>query len=93
MNGFRLKIVTPDGLIFDDTAEKILVRTLEGDMAVLAGHINCVCPLGTGRAVIEAGGRRRTAACSGGMLNVINGAVTLVSTTFAWAEDTDAARK
>lgn len=92
MTSFPLKIVTPDGLIFDGTAEKIIVRTLTGDMAVLARHINCVCPLGMGRAVVETDGQRKTAACIGGMLNVIDGAVTLVPTTFEWAEDIDLAR-
>ena len=92
MTSFPLKIVTPAGLIFDGTAEKIIVRTLTGDMAVLARHINCVCPLGMGRAVVETDGQRKTAACIGGMLNVIDGAVTLVPTTFERAEDIDLAR-
>ena len=92
MTSFPLKIVTPDGLIFDGMAEKVIVRTTEGDMAVLARHINCVCPLGMGRAVIEADGQRRTAACIGGMLTVTDGVVSLVPTTFEWAEDIDLAR-
>ena len=89
MTSFPLKIVTPDGLIFDGSAEKVIVRTINGDMAVMARHINCVCPLGMGRAVVESDGKRRTAACIGGMLNVIDGTVTLVPTTFEWAEDID----
>ena len=89
MTSFPLKIVTPDGLIYDGSAEKIIVRTMTGDMAVLARHINCVCPLGMGRAVVEIEGKRRTAACIGGMLSVNNGEVTLVPTTFEWAEDID----
>lgn len=89
MTSFPLKIVTPDGLIYDGPAEKIVVRTMTGDMAVLARHINCVCSLGMGRAVVEMEGKRRTAACIGGMLSVNNGEVTLVPTTFEWAEDID----
>ena len=92
MTSFPLKIVTPDGLIYDGPAEKIIVRTVTGDMAVLARHINCVCPLGMGRAVVEIEGKRRTAACIGGMLSVTNGEVALVPTTFEWAEDIDYAR-
>ena len=89
MTSFPLKIVTADGLIFDGMAEKLIVRTVTGDMAVLARHINCVCPLGMGRAVVEADGQRKTAACIGGMLNVFDGTVTLVPTTFEWADDID----
>lgn len=93
MNTFPLKIVTPDGLIFDGEAQRIIVRTIEGDMAVMARHINCVVPLGMGRAtLIDADGNRRYAACIGGMLSVQNGEVSLVPTTFEWAESIDAAR-
>ena len=89
---FPLKIVTPDGLIFDGQAEKLIVRSVTGDMAILARHINCVCPLGMGQAIVEADGQRRTAACIGGLLSVIDGEATLVPTTFEWADQIDAAR-
>lgn len=92
MTSFPLKIVTPDGLIFDGPAEQIIVRTTSGDVAILARHINYVAPLGMGKAVIIASGQRRTAACIGGMLSVVNGEVTLVPTTFEWANEIDIAR-
>ena len=92
MNSYPLKIVTPDGLQFDGPAEEVIVRTTTGDMAFLAGHINCVAPLGMGRATIVAGGQKRYAACIGGMVSVVNGSVTLVPTTFEWADSTDAER-
>lgn len=92
MNSFPLKIVTPDGLLFDGEAEKVIVRTTTGDLAVLAKHLNCVAPLGMGRAIIEYRGVRRYAACIGGMLSVQSGSVTLVPTTFEWAESIDTAR-
>ena len=89
MTGFPLKIVTPDGLVYDGQAEMVVVRTTEGDMAVMARHINCVVPLGMGTATITANGERKIAACIGGMLSVVNGECTLVPTTFEWAEDID----
>ena len=92
MTSFPLKIVTPDGLVFDGSAEQIIVRTTSGDVAILARHINYVAPLGMGRAVIIAGGNRRTAACIGGMLTVVDGAVTLVPTTFEWSDKIDVQR-
>ena len=92
MTPFSLKIVTPDGLIFDGQAEELVVRTTSGDMGILAGHINCVAPLGMGRATVIIDGKRRYAACIGGMVSVVDSNVTLVPTTFEWAESIDAAR-
>lgn len=92
MTPFHLKIVTPDGLIFDGQAEELIVRTTAGDVAILARHINYVAALGMGRATVVADGKRRTAACIGGMLSVLNGEVTLVPTTFEWSESIDVAR-
>ena len=92
MTPFHLKIVTPDGLIYDGEAEQLTVRTQEGDVSILARHINFVTPLGMGRASVVANGQRRNAACIGGMLSVVNGEVTLVPTTFEWADQIDVER-
>lgn len=92
MNTFPLKIVTPDGLKFDGTAEKLVVRTATGDAAILARHVNYVAPLGMGEAAVTADGQTRYAACIGGMVSVVDGAVTLVPMTFEWSDQIDVAR-
>ena len=92
MTTFSLKIVTPDGLQFDGQAEELIVRTTSGDIGIMAGHINCVASLGMGRATVVIDGKKRYAACIGGMVSVVNGEVTLVPTTFEWAEDIDSKR-
>ena len=92
MTTFRLKIVTPDGLMYDGEAEKLLVRSTGGDVCILARHMNYLAPLDMGVAIVEAAGKRRRAACIGGMLSVHSGAVNLVPTTFEWAEQIDPER-
>ena len=92
MNSFRLKIVTPNGVAFDGMAEELIVRTTTGDLGILAGHIPCVAPLGMGRATIITQGKRRYAACIGGMVSVMDSHVNLVPTSFEWAEDIDQER-
>ena len=92
MTPFPLKIVTPDGVQYDGQAEELIVRTTTGDLGILAGHMNCVAPLGMGRATIVIDGKKQYAACIGGMLSVMQGKVTLVPTTFEWAKDIDDAR-
>lgn len=92
MNTFPLKIVTPDGVHFDGIAEELVVRTTTGDIGILAGHVNCVAPLGMGMATVITEGKRRYAACIGGMVSVVNNQVTLVPTTFEWSDQIDVAR-
>ncbi|MGM9602744.1 MAG: ATP synthase F1 subunit epsilon [Faecousia sp.] len=92
MTSFPLKIVTPDGLEYDGQAEEVIVRTTSGELGVLANHINMVAPLGMGTATIVIDGKKRYAACIGGMISVMNKEVTLVPTTFEWAEEIDVKR-
>lgn len=92
MTPFSLKVVTPDGEKYNGQAEELVVRTISGDMGIMAGHINIVAPLGTGECMVVVSGEKHYGACIGGMVSVMNGAVTLVPTTFEWAEDIDVAR-
>lgn len=92
MTPFPLKIVTPDGIAFDGQAESVTVRSTTGDLGILAGHTNLLAPLGMGRCTLIMDGQRRYAACIGGMVSILEGKVTLVPTTFEWAEAIDTER-
>ena len=92
MTPFSLKIVTPDGVKFDGKAEELVVRSTTGDIGIMAGHINCVAPLGMGEAMILINGKRRYGACIGGMVTVMDGAASVVATTFEWSDEIDVAR-
>ncbi len=92
MSTFPLTIVTPDGLLFEGEAERLRVRTIEGDVCILARHIDYATALGMGEAAVTIDGKVRCAACMGGLLSVTGGKVSLVPTTFEWAEQIDAPR-
>lgn len=92
MSTFHLQIVTPDGGFFDGEAERVSVRTIDGEAAVLGNHIPYVTALGIGEARVVVDGQTRRAAASGGMLAVTPGHVRVVATTFEWAEEIDVER-
>ena len=93
MADFHLQIVTPDRMVYDGQAEKIILRTVNGDVCILARHIDYAAPLGVGVAkVTDDQGNERIAACNGGLLSVDKGQVRVMATTFEWAEDIDLAR-
>ena len=92
MKSFNLKVVTPDGLAFDSEIESLLVRTDDGDVEFLAGHIDYMASLGTGRARIKQDGKDRFASVSGGFVTVSDGEVKLIAITFEFREDIDLER-
>jgi F-type H+-transporting ATPase subunit epsilon len=89
MKAFTLKVVTPDGLLFDSEVESLLIRTDDGDVEFLAGHIDYMASIGTGRARIKQDGKDRFASVSGGFVTVKRGVVNLVAITFEFRENID----
>ena len=92
MNQLYLKIVTPDGTVFDGAADSLLVKTSTGDVEFMAGHIDYFASLGVGRAKLTAGEISRYASMQGGFVSVKDGGIMLVTTTFEFADEIDVAR-
>ncbi len=92
MATFNLKIVTPFGMHYEGPAEAITVRAVTGDISIWANHIDIVTALGIGKATITANGEKKIAACSGGVLSAIKGEVTVLASTFEWADEIDLER-
>ena len=93
MSTFHLKISTPDGLQFEGEVERLRVRMIDGDVSLLAHHMDYVSAVGAGEAaIVTADGQSRSAACIGGMLAMINNEANLIATTFEWAENIDLER-
>ena len=92
MNEFYLRIVTPDGVCFDGPAQRVVVRTIAGDVGIMAGHLELVTALGMGQATVVTADGVRYAACIGGMLTVTRELVRVTATTFEWSENIDLPR-
>ena len=93
MKTFPLRIGTPDGLLFQGDVERVKVRSITGDLAILAGHCNYCTALGMGEAyIVLEDGTKREAACIGGMLSMMNNTCHLLATTWEWKEEIDEER-
>ena len=93
MATYHLQIVTPDRMVYDGEAEKIILRTVNGDVCILPHHIDYAVPLAIGEAKVTDGqGNTRLAACNNGMLSVHGNEVRVVAVTFEWADDIDLER-
>lgn len=92
MSEYRLKIVTPDRLVFDAMAESMVARTTSGDVCILARHTEYISPLAIGVVKVKADGAWRSASCSGGTLVVTGGEATIIADTFEWSDEIDIER-
>jgi len=92
MRSFRLDIVSPDGSMFSGEAERLLVRTTDGDVEILAGHTDLFATLGTGRVKLTTADGVRFGSASGGFLTVKDSEVTLAAITFEFADSIDETR-
>lgn len=90
---FPLQIVTSNGLVYDQEVYMVQIRTTEGDIGVRANHVNYVAALGMGRCRVNIDkDTLRDGACIGGLIVVKDGAVSIVATTFEWADEIDIPR-
>ncbi len=90
MKTFPLQIGTPDGLLFKGDVVRVVVRTITGDRAILADHMDFCTGIGMGEAhVVLEDGTVRRAACIGGMLTMVDGKCRVLATTWEWSEDID----
>ena len=93
MATFRLQVVSMDGLLYDGEVQRIKLRTIHGDLAILARHMNYVTAIGMGTAtVVLEDGTERKAACIGGMLTMMNDLCRVIPTTWEWGDEIDLER-
>ena len=93
MKTFPLRIGTPDGLLFSGDVVRVVCRTITGDRAILADHMDFCTGIGMGEAhVVFEDESVRKAACIGGMLTMVDGTCRVLATTWEWSEDIDIER-
>ena len=93
MSSYHLQVISMDGQEFEGQVQKILLRTIDGDVEILARHTDYCTAIGMGTArVTLEDGTERKAACIGGMLSVMKGEVKVFPTTWEWREEIDIER-
>jgi F-type H+-transporting ATPase subunit epsilon len=87
MSTFPLKITSPEGDLFSGDAVMLSVRSTEGELAIMAGHIPFVCSVKPCDCKVELeDGEQRIGHVDGGILTVLPEKVVLLSGSFSWKE-------
>ena len=92
MSEFHLSIVTPERMFFDGEAERVVVRTISGDVGILKGHAKYISALGTGALKIKFSDGEKIAALSGGFIKADRAKALILATTCEWKDEIDLER-
>ena len=77
--GVNLRILTPDKVIIDQPVEKVIVRTIEGDIGILKNHINYISAIKNGPVTIfHLDGKKESLILNDGFVSVMDGKVDIV---------------
>ena len=89
----KFKIVTPDGIMYDDAVDQVTIPTAMGQITVLPNHIPLISVLAAGELVIKKDDELTNLAVSSGVLEVRPGSeLYIVADTAERAEQIDIER-
>lgn len=89
---FLLEVVTPERLVLRRQAELVIVRTMQGDVGIMAQHIPMVAALKAGVLRARGEGQEERLAISGGFLEMTGEKLTILATTAERPEEIDVDR-
>lgn len=92
MSKLFLEIVTPEKAFFEGEVDNVIVRGLEGDLAILKDRTPIATPLKIGKARVITGEKERVAAVVEGYITVLDNKVTIVTDAAEWPEEIDVKR-
>jgi F-type H+-transporting ATPase subunit epsilon len=88
----KIKIITPERIIYDDMASAIYSKTVDGEVGILPSHISYMTALDIGLTKIEKANGVEYVAVIGGVLQVSKNQVTILSDKAELGSDIDVTR-
>jgi len=76
---FTLEIITPDGIIYNEEVSEVMLPTPKGQIAILPHHVALFAKLVEGEIVIQKNGKESLMAVLGGIAEVSDNSVKILS--------------
>lgn len=94
MKDIKLKIVTPEKILFEEKVSQVSVSTVLGEITILPNHIPLVSQLSPGEIVVKQGKKEEEdlMVVSGGFVEVLPDQIVILADTAERAEDIDEER-
>jgi F-type H+-transporting ATPase subunit epsilon len=87
-----LRIITPERVVLDESADYVQVPALDGSMGILSRHAPLVAALGAGELTYSKGSSKQSVFVAGGFVEVRDNTVRVVSDASEPIEDIDVDR-
>ncbi len=88
-NKIHIEIACPDRNFYSGEADMLVVKALDGDMAVMYGHQPYVTPVSIGSFKVVNGSDKKIGAMSNGFLHVDGKKATVIVDSVEWADEID----
>lgn len=88
----KCEIITQERLVYSEEVDIVMVRGIEGEMAILPRHAPLITPLDFGEVRIRRSGLEESFAVGGGVLQVANNRVRILAESAEQADEIDLSR-
>lgn len=92
MDTFKLKVVTPERVFFEDDVEMIEFNTTEGEIGVYKNHVPTTVIVKPGVLTIYMADGEKKAALHEGFVEILQDSVTILAEVIEWPEEIDEER-
>lgn len=92
MEDYKLRIITPDRVFYEGTADMIEFNTTEGEIGVLPGHIPMTVIIKPGVLTITEKDEVKEAALHSGFVEILPDRITILAEVVEWPGEIDLER-
>lgn len=89
---FRVQVISPDRTFYDGDVDMLELKTTEGEIGILAGHIPLTTIIAPGIMRLINDGEVREAALHDGFVEIIGDKVTILAESCEWPDEIDVNR-
>lgn len=86
---FHIQVVSPDRMFYEEDIEMLEVKTTEGEIGVLAGHIPLTSIIAPGIARFMVNGETKEAALHDGFIEILPDKVIILAESCEWPDEID----
>lgn len=89
---FKVQVICPERVFFEGDCDMLEMRTTEGEIGVLAGHIPLTAVIAPGVLRIKNGGDAKEAALHDGFVEILPDRVRILAEACEWPDEIDVNR-